>query len=291
MSSHWPAIFEMLTRVTGVDLLTAKATPVWGGCIHQAFRVENNGIKFFLKLNTHDKGPMLAAEFDALQQLEKTQTLKVPEPIAHGVDDGFAWLVTEFLDLVPASVLAHEALGRQLAMLHNKPRPHFGWHRDNAIGLTLQINDVNAEWIPFFREKRIGWQLELARRDGYVFDGSERLMESMEVLFAGYEPSAALLHGDLWHGNTSMLSDERPVVFDPASYFGDPEAEFGIVEMFGGFSERFQDAYREIRPSKPDFEQRRHLYRLYHDLNHLHLFGAGYAQGCQKTIAHLLDFL
>ena len=45
---------------------------------------------------------MFAAEFDALQQLEKTQALQVPEPIAHGVDDGFAWLVTEFLDLVPA---------------------------------------------------------------------------------------------------------------------------------------------------------------------------------------------
>ena len=189
MSIHWPAIFEMLTRVAGVDLLTAKATPVRGGCIHQAFCVENQGNKFFLKLNTHDKGPMFAAEFDALQQLEKTQALQVPEPIAHGVDDGFAWLVTEFLDLVPASVLAHEALGRQLAMLHNEPRPHFAWHRDNAIGLTLQINDVNPEWMPFFREKRIGWQLELARRDGYVFDGSERLMESMEVLFAGYEPS------------------------------------------------------------------------------------------------------
>ena len=55
---------------------------------------------------------MFAAEFDALQQLEKTQTSQVPEPIAHGVDDGFAWLVTEFLDLVPASVLAHEALGQ-----------------------------------------------------------------------------------------------------------------------------------------------------------------------------------
>ena len=88
-----------------------------------------------------------------------------------------------------------------------------------------------------------------------------------------------------------MLSDDCPVVFDPASYFGDPEAEFGIVEMFGGFPERFQDAYREIRPPKPGFEQRRHLYRLYHELNHLHLFGAGYAGGCQKTIARLLDFL
>ena len=81
-------------------------------------------------------------------------------------------------------------------------------------------------------------------------------MGSMEVFFAGYEPSAALLHGDLWHGNISMLSDDCPVVFDPASYFGDPEAEFGIVEMFGGSFERFQGAYREIRPSEPGFEQR-----------------------------------
>ncbi|MEC8719433.1 MAG: fructosamine kinase family protein, partial [Verrucomicrobiota bacterium] len=80
----------MLTRVTGVDLLTAKATPVRGGCIHQAFCVENDGIKFFLKLNTRDKGLMLDAEFEALQQLKKTQTLQVPEPIAHGVDNGFA---------------------------------------------------------------------------------------------------------------------------------------------------------------------------------------------------------
>ena len=88
MFTHWPPIFEMLTRVTGVDLLTAKVTPLRGGCIHQAFCVENQGIRFFLKLNTHDKAPMLAAEFDALQQLGKTQTLKVPEPIAQGLEMG-----------------------------------------------------------------------------------------------------------------------------------------------------------------------------------------------------------
>ena len=116
-------------------------------------------------------------------------------------------------------------------------------------------------------------------------------MEALESFFTDYEPVPCLLHGDLWSGNMAALKHGVPVVFDPASYYGDAEAEFGIVDMFGGFSDGFHRGYASVKPFAEGFESRKHLYRLYHELNHFNLFGSSYAASCESTIDRLLGMI
>jgi fructosamine-3-kinase len=92
-----------------------------------------------------------------------------------------------------------------------------------------------------------------------------------------------LLHGDLWSGNAGFTG-EGPVVFDPAVYYGDREADLAMTELFGGFPREFYDAYRKEWPVDDGYVRRKHLYNLYHLLNHLNLFGGGYLGQVKSTL-------
>ena len=85
----------------------------------------------------------------------------------------------------------------------------------------------------------------------------------------------SLLHGDLWSGNHAAM-DGRPVIFDPAVYYGDRESDLAMTRLFGGFGRGFYSAYEAAWPLEPGHEARNDLYQLYHVLNHLNLFGTGY---------------
>ena len=102
-----------------------------------------------------------------------------------------------------------------------------------------------------------------------------RLQDSLEIFFHDYVPQPSLLHGDLWAGNYAAV-DGVPVIFDPAVYYGDRETDIAMTRLFGGFGEAFYDAYTRSWPLQPGHESRLELYQLYHVLNHLNLFGAGY---------------
>ena len=104
-------------------------------------------------------------------------------------------------------------------------------------------------------------------------------------------PPPSLLHGDLWRGNAGALEDGDPVIFDPAVYFGDREADLAMTRLFGGFAPSFYQAYQEAWPLSPGHEVRVDLYNLYHILNHAVLFGGSYARQAQTMIEALLRHL
>jgi fructosamine-3-kinase len=85
------------------------------------------------------------------------------------------------------------------------------------------------------------------------------------------------------------LRDGTPVIFDPAVYYGDREADLAMTELFGGFGSGFYTAYREAWPLDPGYSVRRDLYNLYHVLNHLNLFGGGYRGQAEQLIDRLLS--
>ena len=200
--------------------------------------------------------------------------VRVPRILDHGTD----FLVLEQLDLRRSGDWA--ALAQMLAKLHRTSGPRFGWHRDNWIGATPQLNDWRDDWATFFLECRIEPQLALARRNGFSIPFPK------ENLLEGHKPSPSLLHGDLWSGNAGFI-DEGPVIFDPAVYYGDREADIAMTELFGGFPARFYAAYSEAYPLPDGYEARKHLYNLYHLLNHLNIFGAGYLAQVQRTLGLL----
>ena len=173
-------------------------------------------------------------------------------------------------------------LGEHLAAMHRATADRFGWTRDNTIGSTPQSNTQEQSWIDFWREHRLRPQLELAatkrlsRRD--CRSSGERLLEQMPALFSGHRLRPSLLHGDLWGGNAAATHDGTPVIFDPAVYYGDREADLAMTELFGGFPSSFYAAYRAACAVVCRLCVRRELYNLYHVLNHLNLFGGAYLQ-------------
>ena len=120
-------------------------------------------------------------------------------------------------------------------------------------------------------------------------DRGRRLQEAVPALLAGHRPVPSLVHGDLWGGNAAALADGTPVVFDPAAHYADRECDLAMTELFGGFGNGFQAAYRNTWPLPDGYQEaRRDLYQLYHLLNHCNLFGAGYAGSCRRVMDRLL---
>jgi fructosamine-3-kinase len=186
-------------------------------------------------MNRAERLDMFQAEAAGLREINASGTLKVPSPIGAGVAHDKAWLALECLEISAAGDAA--ALGRGLAAMHRHQAPGFGWHRDNTIGATPQDNTPGHDWIEFWRERRLLYQLAMAGRNGIgrqVVQAGERLAAGLAGYFPGYAPKASLLHGDLWGGNAGFAAGV-PVVFDPAVYFGDREADLAMTELFGGF--------------------------------------------------------
>jgi protein-ribulosamine 3-kinase len=260
-----------------------SATPLAGGCIHRCYRVLIGGVARFAKVNEARLADAFAAEADGLQALHAA-AIRAPHALRHGAAGGQAFLLLEFLELQANGDFA--ALGHMLATAHRRASAAFGWHRDNYIGSTPQANAWCDDWASFFCERRLTPQLELARKNGFDLD----LGAATETL-KGHRPQPALLHGDLWRGNAAFLANGEPVLFDPAVYYGDREADLAMTELFGGFPPAFYEAYNAVYRLEPGYAKRKHLYNLYHLLNHLNLFGAGYLAQLRSTLRLLLDAL
>ena len=255
----------------------ARAAAVGGGCIHDSYRVTVDGGTYFLKTNDARHADAFAAEADGLAAL-RAAGMRAPEPLARGIADGHAYLLLEHLDLSGPRDFA--ALGRMLAAGHRGTGASFGWPRDNYIGTTPQLNASSDDWRTFWLERRIRPQVELAARNGFRIT-----LPALELL-EGHEPSASLLHGDLWSGNAGFTRS-GPVVFDPAVYYGDREADLAMTELFGGYPAAFYTAYNEAWPVAEGYARRKPLYNLYHLLNHLNLFGSGYLGQVKATLGLL----
>ena len=213
----------------------------------------------------------------------------MPQVLDYGVAGAESFIEIEWLEFDRPTRKTEQALGERLATLHRHTADRFGWIRDNTIGLTPQVNQPSDNWIDFFREHRLEYQLKLAAANGYggaLTDTGRRLADRLQLLFDGYEPAASLLHGDLWGGNWGSV-DGEPVIFDPAVYYGDRESDIAMTMLFGGFGRAFYDAYSASWPLAGGHEQRFRLYQLYHVLNHLNLFGNAYLRQAEALLCEL----
>jgi fructosamine-3-kinase len=230
---------------------------------------------------------MFEAEADGLNELRAAGEVRVPEVIDVGIEGGQSYLVIERLDLQRPSRDIERRFGQQLARLHRHTADRFGWSRDNTIGPTPQQNDWSDDWVGFFHELRLDFQVRLARRNGYDLSAEgEHLGARLPELFDGYEPVPSLLHGDLWGGNWGAV-DGEPVIFDPAVYYGDRESDIAMSMLFGGFGREFYKAYEAEWAMAPGHDRRIRLYQLYHVLNHLNLFGSSYLGRARQLFREL----
>ncbi|HEX6792749.1 MAG TPA: fructosamine kinase family protein [Casimicrobiaceae bacterium] len=263
----------------------------WG----DAWSVAQRGRHHFVKVAHENRADMLDCEADGLRAIASTKTVRVPSVIAFGAHDHQTYLVVEWLDMTAA--IDDIATARALAQMHRAAPPsgpegqRFGWHRDNWIGGTAQANAWSDDWCTFFRDRRLAPQLALAEANGFrgsVQHDGERLLARLPSLLRTRDAQASLVHGDLWSGNAATLADGEPVVFDPAVYVGDREVDIAMAELFGGFGHEFVQAYRAEWPLDAGYPLRRDVYNLYHLLNHLNLFGAGYRPRVELALARIV---
>lgn len=287
----WQPIIRHIESATDRPFNLLKAESLAGGDINAAYRLQAENRSFFVKLNSPERLDMFEAETEGLQALAQTQTIRVAKPVVCGKTTGHAFLVLEHIALNNLNARSEQLLGQQLAQLHQQKQAYFGWHRDNTIGNTGQINRQHHDWLAFWQEQRLGHQLSLAAAKGY--DGrlqalGEKLLANLAPLFSGYRPQPALVHGDLWGGNVAADDHGNPVIYDPACYFGDRETDLAMTELFGGFGPAFYQAYQAVYPLDQGYNTRKTLYNLYHILNHLNMFGQSYLYQAENMLSKLL---
>lgn len=303
MSEHqiWSEISDRITQATGRHFKLSDRHSIGGGCINQVYLISNHSLsqplhssqdRYLLKLNQADLAEMFGAEARGLSEMTASKTMRVPDPICWGVSGDRSYLAIEYLDLTHrANPQSWTQMGCNLAAMHRyrvSSSSQFGWHIDNTIGTTPQINTWETDWVTFFTNHRIGYQLQLARHKGGHFPKATELLAAMPQLLANKKSQPSLVHGDLWSGNASFTTDGIPVLYDPATYWGDREVDLAMTELFGGFPAAFYQGYDRIYPLDPGYSERKSLYNLYHILNHYNLFGGSYQNQANSTIDSLL---
>jgi len=284
-TSLWTAIARQISQVRGQPFTIQQRRSVSGGCINQGYCLLGEQQKYFVKINQANQWPMFQGEALALTQIAATQTIRVPQPICHGTEGPQSYLVLEWLDFGRGNNEGWYRMGQGLAALHQcGGSDQFGWQSSNTIGSTPQLNPWTDSWAEFFAEQRIGYQLQLARRKGGNFPDPSLVLPQVKAFLGDRQPTPALVHGDLWSGNAAILTNGEPVILDPATYYGDPEVDIAMTELFGGFPSGFYQGYNAVSPLDSGYQHRKTLYNLYHVLNHFNLFGGGYAQQAQQML-------
>lgn len=285
---------KILRSAIGERVKISRMSPVSGGCIAEAQHIVlSDGQQLFVKSVPQSNLPLSALEAEAfgLRAIAQTNTLSVPEVIVCGKADEREFLVLEWIEQGPQPRNFFSELGTGLARLHQSDSTdhadvRFGWKQDNFLGSSLQPNQPAMDWCQFFAEHRLGYQIQLAleKQSGTpeLYNQVSWICEHLHELVGDIPIESSLLHGDLWNGNFMCSKVGTPVIFDPAVYRGDREADLAMPLIFGGFSAEFWKAYEEVWPLEPGFEERVELYKLYHYLNHLNLFGPGYLGDCLR---------
>ena len=266
---------QAVERLTGA--VVASVTPV-GGSVHRV-RLENGGS---LVAKRFSRANEVQAEACSLKWLAEPGSVRVPGVHAH--DE--TWLLTDFVEPGGPSEAAAEALGRELAALHEAGAPAFGsppsgGPRRATIGMASMENAECDSWSEFYARYRIEPYVRqavdrsaLRSSDAAIFS---KVVDRIEELAGPPEPPARL-HGDLWSGNVHWAADGRAWLIDPAAHGGHRETDLAMLQLFGcPHLKRILAAYQEVSPLADGWSSRVPLHQLFPLLVHTVLFGGSYA--------------
>ena len=261
-----------------------------GGSINQTHVLNlTNGQRVFMKQNPSPPTDFFLSETRGLKLLSQVKNgPRIPKPLAVQSVSRPTFILLEYIESSSEDENFAEKLALSLAELHRMSQEHYGLDHDNYIGSTPQKNALEKDGIVFFRDQRIDFQRQLARRSGLLPVTIDKEIDSLcdelgkFLNISGEKP--ALLHGDLWSGNYFPDSEGKPCVFDPAVYYGLREADLAMTELFGRLPQKFYDVYQEVFPMNSGYEERKDLFNLYHVLNHLNIFGSSYLSSVQQIV-------
>ncbi len=283
----WQAINRLLSEQFGEqDIIRREELP--GGEIHSAWYLQYGDKAIFVKCDQRELLPIFTAEADQLELLSRSRTVSVPQVWGVGSDRDYSFLLMDYLPVKPLD--GHNAfiLGQQLAHLHDwSDQPQFGLDFDNVLSTTPQPNAWQRRWSTFFAEQRIGWQLELAAEKGVKLGDIDTIVDFVEQRLANHQPQPSLLHGDLWSNNCA-LGPAGPMIYDPASYWGDRECDLAMLPLHSEQPPQIYDGYQSVSPLAQGFLDRQPIYQLYTLLNRAYLFGGQHLVTAQKALDRVL---
>lgn len=266
---------------------------VSGGCINDAKIISvKSGYKYFVKTNYNNPKNMFLNEANGLREISKANIIKTPEVIY--VDDEI--ILLETISTGKKNSNFFEDFGSKFAQLHKFTQIEYGFYEDNYIGSNRQINMATniekKDWCEFYFNKRLKFQFDLCEKNGFVTEEFRKsflkLENKIESIVKPKTEIASLLHGDLWGGNYMIDEKGEACIIDPAVYYGNREADLAMTKLFGGFDSNFYSAYNQEFPLDDGYDYRENIYKLYHILNHLNLFGSSYYSQALSLIKYYL---
>jgi len=281
-----PTLAEAVSAALGATPVELRA--IAGGDVNQAFRVDlAGGGRVFVKHRADAPAGVFTAEARGLGWLRVAGGPRVPEVVAVR-DEAPRFLALEWIERGSPGADHDEALGRALAALHGAGAASFGLEHDNFIATLPQSNAPASTWPEFYATRRLEPLVRRSADAGRLRPATvarfARLTDRLADLGGPAEPPARL-HGDLWGGNAIVDAGGSPVLIDPAVYGGHREVDLAMMRLFGGFSPRVFDAYREAFPLAPGHDERVGLWQLWPLLVHVVLFGGSYAGSLERTLA------
>jgi fructosamine-3-kinase len=270
----------MTTRHTGHLPALASPVPCGNGLFHVRLV---DGRSAWLKRHADRPASYLAAEAEGLERLRAALGLRVPWILGR---DDHQLLLEDLGRGTPAPDFAERA-GQGLAMQHRITNDTYGLRWDGWCGDGFQDNTPDPDGHRFFAERRLLPQARRALDGGRLEAVDAGNIEHICRRLPDWIPSQppALLHGDLWLGNLHCCADGLPALIDAgAVHFGWAEADLSMLVLFGEPAPRLFTAYAELAQLRTDWRERAPLYNLYHLLNHLNLFGAGYLGAVRSVL-------
>lgn len=261
---------------------------IGGGSINDTYEVRvDDHSKFFLKINSAKKYPgLFEEEKSSLEFLRQQKIILVPAVILSDEIDDHQLLLLEWIEGGIKSEKFWKTFGEQLAALHHVTNLYFGFEENNYMGALPQINRQHTNWIEFFIHCRLQPQIELGKEKHLLqakhLEAFENLYRHLPMIF-NHEPSS-LLHGDLWSGNYMCNEDSKPVLIDPAVYFGHRSMDLAMTTLFGGFDKIFYESCNYHFPFPKNYTEQWDVCNLYPLLIHLNLFGVGYLNQIESIL-------
>lgn len=281
---------QILFLSFGKEITINQSRLVAAGNVNHGIQLSTSEGNYFLKVNFEASRDIFEKEAHGLQLLASNCPLTVPEVYHYGQIEDYNYLLMEWVESGERSTDYWERLGEGLAQLHMASQESFGLSDSNYISSLSQNNVMTTTWVDFFIEQRLEPLMGKAYFDGLIEEDFLKKFRSIYPKLQEFFPRErpALLHGDLWSGNVMADSNGFPALIDPAVYFGNREMDIAFSRMFGGFDQRFYDAYDSVFPLSDGFDERKDVYNLYPLLVHLLLFGKSYLSGIQKVITKLI---
>ncbi|MGN6191843.1 MAG: fructosamine kinase family protein [Rhodanobacteraceae bacterium] len=243
-----------------------------------------DGTRIIIKQRRDAPAGFFHAEARGLAALRDAHALRVPE-VLEAADDR---IVLEDLGDGTRATRYWQRAGAGLARQHCSIGTHFGFNHDGFCGDSPQDNTPDDNGWRFFAERRLLPQVRCARDGGLIDTHDALAIESLCSNLRERIPDMppVLLHGDLWSGNLHVCANGEPALIDAgAVHHGWAEAELAMLTLFGSPPGEFFDTYAEHAPLRADWRERTPLHNLYHLLNHVNLFGAGYLPSLHDALS------